>query len=51
MRGLGVVYVSLGQISVNENTTNLECVPNVELALVWRSSGVYIHTWKKNHIF
>ena len=53
MRGLSVVYVWLGQTSVNENTTNLEhiLVPNVRLALVRRSSGVHIHTWKNAHIF
>ena len=44
------VYVWLGQTSVNENTTNYirACalfVPNVRLALVWRSFGVYIHTF------
>ena len=26
-------------------------VPSVRLTLVWRSSGVYIHTWKNAHIF
>ena len=50
MRWLYVVYVWLGQTSVNENTTNLERVPNVRLALVWRSSGIYIHSWENAHI-
>ena len=51
MGGLCVVYVWLGQTSVNENTTNLERVLYVRLTLVWRSSGVYMHTWKNAHIF
>ena len=55
MGGLCVVYVWLGQTSVNANTNKFRAcallVPNVRLALVWRSSGVYIHTWKNAHIF
>ena len=41
--------------SFNENKTNLNAcallVPNLKLALVWRSSKVYINTWKNAHIF
>ena len=33
-----VVYVCLGQNSVNENTTNLECMLYLCLALDWRWS-------------
>ena len=53
MRGLNVVYVWLGQTSVDGNTTSLERVrvPSVRLALVWLSFAVYIHTWKNADIF
>ena len=58
MRGLCVVYVWLGQTSVNESTTSLERVLYLCPALDWRwsdvyilTSGVYIHTWKNAHIF
>ena len=47
MLGLCVVYLWLGQTLVNESTTFRECtllVPNVRLALAWRSSDVYSHT-------
>ena len=42
MRGLCVVYVWLGQILVNENTTNLERVLYLCLALYWRWSDVLL---------
>ena len=42
MRGLWVVYVWLGQTSVNENTTSLECELYLCLALDWRWSYVVL---------
>ena len=41
MRGLCVVYVWLGQTSVNENTTSLVC-SNLCLTLDWRWSNVFL---------
>ena len=37
---------NLGQRKHNEPRACALLVPNVRMALVWRSSGVYIHTWK-----
>ena len=43
---------NLGQRKHNEFSAYALVVPNVRLALVWpRSSDVYIHTWKNDHIF
>ena len=42
MRGLCVVYVSLGQTWVNENTTNLDRVLYLCLTLDWRWSDVLL---------
>ena len=42
---------NLGQRKHNEFRAWALLVPSVRLALVWRSSGVHIHTWKNAHIF
>ena len=42
MRGLCVVYVRLGRTSVNKNTTSLERVLYLCLALDWRCSDVFL---------
>ena len=47
---LCVTGTNLGQRKHNEFRACALLVPNVRLALVWRSSGVYIHTWKNAHI-
>ena len=49
MRGLCLVYTC--PTGTNEFRACALLVPSVRLALVWRSSGVYIHTWKSVHIF
>ena len=51
MRRLCVTGTNLGQRQHNEFRPCALLVPNVRLALVWRFSGVYIHTWKNAHIF
>ena len=51
VRRLCVTGTNLGQRKHDEFRACAVLVPNVELALVWRSSGVYIHTWKNAHIF
>ena len=49
---LCVTGTNLGQRKHNEFRTCALLVPNVRLALVWRSSGVlYIHTWKNADLF
>ena len=51
VRRLCVPGTNLGQRKHNEFRACALLVPNVRLALVWRSSGVYIHTWKNADIF
>ena len=46
VRRLWVTGTNLGQLKHNELRTCALLAPNVRLALVWCSSGVYIHTWK-----
>ena len=48
---LCVTGTNLGQRKHNEFRACALLVPNVRLALDWRSSGVYIPTWKNAHIF
>ena len=48
---LRVTGTNLGQRKHNEFRACALLVPSVRPALVWRSSGVYIHTLKKAHIF
>ena len=51
VRRLCVTGKNLGQRKHNEFRACALLVPNVRLALVWRSSGVYIYKWKNAHIF
>ena len=51
VRRLCVTGTSLGQRKHNEFRACALLVPNVRLALVWRSSRAEIHTWKNAHIF
>ena len=51
VRRLCVTGTNLGQRKHNEFRACAPLVPSVRLALVWRFSGVYIHTWKNAHIF
>ena len=51
LRRLCVNGTNLDQRKHNEFRACNLLVPNVRLALVWRFSDVYIHTWKNAHIF
>ena len=51
VRRLCVTGTNLGQREHNEFRACALLVPNVRLSLGWRSSRVYIHTWKNAHIF
>ena len=44
-------WANLGLRKHNEFRACALLVPRVSLALVWRSSGVYIHTWKNATFF
>ena len=51
MHRLCVTLTNLRQRKHNEFRACALLVPSVGLALVSRSSGVHIHTWKNAHIF
>ena len=51
VRRLCVTGTNVGQRKHNEFRVCVLLVSSVRLALVWRSSGVYIYTWKNAHIF
>ena len=51
VRRLCVTWTNLGQRKHNEFRACALLVPNVRQTLVWRSSGVDIHTRKNAHIF
>ena len=51
VRLLSVTGTNLGERKHTEFRVCAVRVPNVRLALVCRSSSVYIHTWKNAHIF
>ena len=51
VRRVCVTGTNLGQRKHNEFRACAPIVPNVRLALGWRSSDVYIHAWKNAHIF
>ena len=51
VRSVCVTGTNLGQRTPNEFRACTLLLSNARLTLVWRSTNVYIHTWKNAHIF